>query len=307
MEKSNLNNEQETYLAQWMEGDLSDAELAKYVLEEDITFYKKLRLGTEVLRPLEDITFTSIQNKIAANKKTKSSRKRNLQWGIAVAASLVLFVTSYFFLQDHMVTIDTSFSEQKTIQLVDGSEVMLNAKTQMSYNEKEWIENRELQLDGEAYFKVQKGNTFTVVTSNGTVEVLGTEFNVKTTLDYFEVTCYEGKVEVSNDDSSQILLPGMTLRRINGDPVEEGTSLQKQPSWIYGESTFKSVPLKYVIAELENQYSLTFNTTAIDDNLSFTGSFGHDNRNVALSTVFNAMRMEYSYNDQKVIVLRPYE
>ncbi len=307
MEKHDLNNEQEAYLAQWMEGALSDEELAGYIPEEEIAFYKKLRLGTEVLRsPGEDI-FLGIQQKINNKREVQLSRKSNLKWAIAAAASLVLFLTSYFFLGNDTIAITTSFSEQRNIELLDNSEVTLNAKTQLSYDEGEWEHHREVHLDGEAYFKVEKGSTFAVITDQGTVEVLGTQFNVKSTLDFFEVTCYEGKVQVSKDGEARILFPGMTYRRINGHPIENGRSTHKQPSWIHGESTFKSVPLTYVIAELENQYSLKFDTKAIDGNVNFTGSFGHDNEEVALSTVFNAMRIEYSYNDQKVIVLRPYE
>ncbi|MDC8004785.1 FecR domain-containing protein [Aureisphaera galaxeae] len=307
MEKSHLNNEQEVYLAKWMAGEISDAELAEHISEEDFTFYKKLRLGTELLRTPGTDTFSAIQEKITSQQKAKPLPRKYIRWTMAAAASLVMLFAGYWYVMNGDTTISTTFSEQKTIALLDNSEVILNAKTQLSYEERSWENNREVHLDGEAYFKVEKGSTFSVITENGSVQVLGTQFNVKTTLDYFEVTCYEGMVEVRNGGKAKVLLPGMTVRRINGHPLEDGRSSQEQPSWIHGESSFKSVPLTYVLAELENQYSLTFDTKAIDDSARFTGSFGHDNKEVALSTVFNAMRIEYSYNDQKVVVLRPYE
>ncbi|GAB5400172.1 MAG: hypothetical protein Aureis2KO_17570 [Aureisphaera sp.] len=307
MEKTNLNSEQETYLAKWMGGELSDSELAQYIPEAEINFYRKLRLGSDLLNDPGEETFMAIQGKIGEKSKVRSFGKRNIRWAMAVASSLLLFLASYFYFEDGSTVISTSYAEQKTVTLLDNSEVTINANTQLSYENDNWEERREVRLDGEAYFKVQKGSTFEVVTDNGNVEVLGTQFNVKTTLDYFEVTCYEGKVEVRSNGNAKILLPGMTVRRINGHPTEDGTSTSEQPSWMHGESTFKSVPLVYVLAELENQYSLTFNTDAIDDGIRFTGSFGHDNVKVALAAVFNAMRIAYSYNDQKVIVLHPYE
>ncbi|MBX2829007.1 MAG: FecR domain-containing protein [Flavobacteriaceae bacterium] len=307
MEKTNLNNDQEVYLAQWMAGEITDAELSKHVSEEDIAFYRKLKLGTELLSPPSEDSFAAIQDRIHSKGKVKPIRRKNIRLAMAIAASLLLFLASYFYFENGTTTISTSFSEQITIALLDESEVILNAKTQLSYDEGNWDANREVRLDGEAYFKVEKGSAFTVMTNNGSVKVLGTQFNVKTTLDYFEVTCYEGMVEVRNQDEARVLLPGMTVRRINGFAVEEGRSAQGRPSWLQGESSFKSVPLNYVLNELEKQYSLTFDTKAIDDSARFTGSFGHNNQEVALSTVFNAMRIAYSYNDQNVVVLRPYE
>ena len=75
--------------------------------------------------------------------------------------------------------------------------MLLNSKSTITFNKHNWDTNRTLELNGEAFFDVEKGNTFTVKTSQGNVSVLGTEFNVNASVDFFRVSCYEGKVKVS--------------------------------------------------------------------------------------------------------------
>jgi Fe2+-dicitrate sensor, membrane component len=65
--------------------------------------------------------------------------------------------------------------------------VNLNSSSQLSYSKNKWDSKREVTLNGEAFFKVSKGSTFDVITLNGKVSVLGTQFNVKQRENYFEV------------------------------------------------------------------------------------------------------------------------
>jgi len=51
------------------------------------------------------------------------------------------------------------------------------------------------KLFGKAYFDVDKGKTFTVKTDLGTVQVLGTRFDVESRDSIFKVVCYEGSVK----------------------------------------------------------------------------------------------------------------
>jgi ferric-dicitrate binding protein FerR (iron transport regulator) len=178
--------------------------------------------------------------------------------------------------------------------LEDGSEVILNSKSSVSYNAKDWENERELTLKGEGYFKVAKGETFTVITPNGSVQVLGTQFVVNSTRDFFDVTCFEGKVRViTNDNISHILLPGENIRKINGFETQNLDSEDDAPSWISGESTFKSVPLKYVIKALENEYNISIDASQVDTSILFSGAFPHNDTKVALQTVFGSLDIKY--------------
>lgn len=306
MKETNLNKTNENYLASWLQGSLSDDELKTLVSETEFESYKKLKRGIEVYELLErpvDASFEQIKNRIENKKKVV--RKINRSWYVAIAASIVLFVGMYGILGNDSVSELSNYGEQRTIVLLDGSEVILNSKSEITYNAKQWGNNRELFLDGEAYFKVKKGSKFTVNTNNGSVEVLGTQFNVNSKSDYFEVVCYEGKVSVSTGASKDgtVLKPNQNIRKINGNPIEKWQTKIKKPSWVYGESTFKSVPIKYVIIAMEDHYNIKIDDSKIDDSVIYSGSFTHDNLKTALKTVFETLNMRYTEKNDKSIEL----
>ncbi|MBO6607116.1 FecR family protein [Psychroserpens sp.] len=305
MIKQDSHNENNRFLAQWLAGDISDEQLKSLVSSEEFTAYTKIRKGLETIEAL-DAPIDSSLEQIKARMANNGGVVRSLQplrWVVGVAASIIVLFGMFTFLNNDTVSFNTNFGEQQTIALLDGSEVILNAKSTLSYNEDEWTSNRSIELDGEAYFKVEKGSTFTVNTDNGSVTVLGTEFDVNAFKDYFEVTCYEGKVRVESLNESFILVPGQTVRRINGDSANQWESTVGAPSWINGESSFKSVPITYVIATLESQYDITINSEGIDDSIIYTGSFTHGDLDVALQTVFRSLDLNYIEKEKGNIYL----
>jgi transmembrane sensor len=283
MEHQNLNTEKDTFLAKWLEGEISDTELRTLVSESDYSSYLKLRKGLEVSEQLNASTaesFDKIQQKISKKQQKVKPLYRN--WSIGIAASIVLLFGLFSLFGNEDVSFETGFGDHKTIVLLDGSEVIMNSKSKITYNEEAWQASRVLTLEGEAYFKVKKGSTFTVNTINGSVTVLGTQFNVNSTNDFFEVVCYEGKVGVKTLESDHILLPNTTVRKINGNLSQSSITQLLEPTWITGESTFKSVPLRYVISALEDQYDL----------------------NIALKIVFETLHIKYIEKDKRNIKLR---
>ncbi len=108
-------------------------------------------------------------------------------------------------------------AEKTAVELPDLSQVKLNAQSRLTFNKKSWNKKREVVLDGEAYFKVAKGSKFSVITKDGTVTVLGTQFNVKHRDNYFEVVCFEGSVGVEYKESSVTLKPGYSFLIIDGN------------------------------------------------------------------------------------------
>ena len=306
MEKQNSNSNDETFLANWLEGKISDAELKNRISEADYSSYLKMRKGFEVSNQLNASikdSFNKIKDK-TANKKTTVRKLHPISWSIGVAASIILLFGLFSIFTTDLITHKTNFGETKTISLLDGSEVILNSKSTITFNEVDWKENRQLTLDGEAYFKVEKGSTFTVNTNNGSVVVLGTQFNVNSKDDFFDVVCYEGKVSVNSNSLDYILLPTNSFRKINGSSSESSTTQLLQPTWIDGESTFKSVPIKYVIAALEDQYNIKIDSELIDDSTIFSGSFPHKNLKIALITVFDALKIRYNQKEIRKIKLR---
>ena len=298
-------NNKEYFLAKWLEGKLTDHELKQLVSSNDYQLYLNLRRGISNFELLEqplNSSLKKIKNRIF-NKRKATTIKINYKWALSIAASLAIIFGLYFLMPSSEISHSTAFGQQKVIELPDGSLVTINSKSTIEFNPDSWQSSRILNLSGEAYFKVKKGSQFTVNTSNGDVVVLGTEFNVNSSHNFFEVICYEGKVKVEKNSKAYILTPGKTIRKFNENKLEENFTNKNFPAWTTGESTFVSVPLEFVIKSIEKQYNLTVISDQIDITRVYTGSFTHNNLDVALTTVFKTMNIKYLKRDNGIIIL----
>ena len=162
---------------------------------------------------------------------------------------------------------------------------------------------REVNLVGEAYFKVEKGSQFDVVTWLGKVSVLGTQFNVKQRVNYFEVICYEGLVSVSYKGQVIKLPAGNTFKLIDG-VIIEGETKDSVPSWSEKNiSSFKSVPYSEVVKEFERQYNIKVETNNIDMEQLFTGSFINSDEELALKSITLPLQLKFNKTNNTTIVL----
>jgi ferric-dicitrate binding protein FerR (iron transport regulator) len=296
--ESKKNNE--TDLAKWLSGELSPAEKHAFEQSEDYKAYAKIINATEKLSDPaydEDEVLLQIKQQIASQPKV---RKLNIRYIYGVAASLILLVGLYFFLNNTTKPFQTDFGKQVAIILPDGSQVTLNSKTTLHYDKDNFINNRTLKLDGEAYFKVTKGSPFKVITNEGIVEVLGTQFNIDTNDDFFEVKCFSGKVKVTNDQKVEHILTKGNAHRTYDHMVTNWDFDPTNASWISGENTFTNTPLLQVIDALEDQYEIEIKNSETFKDEYFTGRFSNTNRDLALKTVFEAMDIAYELKNNTV-------
>ena len=298
-------NNKEYFLAKWLEGKLTDHDLKQLVSSNDYQLYLNLRRGISNFELLEqplNSSLKKIKNRIF-NKRKATTIKINYKWALSIAASLAIIFGLYFLMPSSEISHSTAFGQQKVIELPDGSLVTINSKSTIEFNPDSWQSSRILNLSGEAYFKVKKGSQFTVNASNGDVVVLGTEFNVNSSHNFFEVICYEGKVKVKNDHKEFILTPGKSVRKINENLEEEYLTTNSFPAWTKGESKFMSVPLEIVIRSLEKQYNLVIQSNEVDLTRIYTGSFTHQNIDIALASVFKTMNIKYLKKENGIISL----
>ncbi len=222
---------------------------------------------------------------------------------IASIFVIAIGIYSLFFL-NNSINIETAIGEKRTIELPDTSEVVLNAVSEITYNEKTWADKRELTLEGEAFFKVEKGSTFDVITTVGKVTVLGTQFNVKQRKNLFEVNCFEGLVAVTCEKETLKLLPGNIYRITNGKVISDVISNKEKPFWMDGTSYFKKVPFHEVVKELERQYKVIITVNQKDKNLLFTGGFTHKNLEEALESITTPLKLVYDMESPTKISFR---
>ena len=147
-----------------------------------------------------------------------------------------------------------------------------------------------------------KGSKFDVVTSGGTVSVVGTHFNVNNRDNYFEVKCFEGIVAINSNGKSQQLTKGVSYRIFNSE-VSSDSTFNSQPEWILDKSSFKSVPLYIMIEEFERQYNVEIKTENINIEKIITGGFVHNNLEQALITLTVPFDLAYNQNQSNIITL----
>lgn len=294
---------QENYLAKWLNNELSEAELQEFKNSEAYKTYQKI---AETASNLQAPEFDSaraydaiLNNSNASKPKVVRMRPSVKVWRIA-AAIAVIFAASYFYINTLDENISTQFAERTEVTLPDNSEVVLNADTQISFDKDRWEKERNVKLDGEAFFKVAKGMTFTVSTDAGLVKVLGTQFNVESRKNFFEVSCYEGVVNVTYNNKDTRLTAGQSFLVIDGKIVDVNLVQGTVPSWIQSESTFKSIPLVFVLNELERQYDIKVTTENVDLTQLFTGTFSNTNLNLALESISTPTRIAYDVQGSKV-------
>ncbi|WP_421876199.1 FecR family protein [Marinoscillum sp.] len=289
-----MNPNDDTFLARWLNDELSAEERKEFESNPEYASFRKIVAGADSLQRPE-FDEAAIRNRIEQSKHTTGS---NMWWYAAAAcACLILAVTLAI---NWTTTLTSEYGTQLAYDLPDGSSVLLNAKSELRLKKWNWESDRSVRLTGEAYFDVEKGKTFTVVTYLGEVTVLGTEFNVTVAEGFMEVTCYEGSVRVNIGATESILAEGDRVTWLT-DRLTQTAVDWKVPDWKTGISSFQSIPLKYVVAELESQYGIEVNNLQLLDlTQPFTGQFPHDDVKVALSIVFEPLNLAYQQKGDQV-------
>ena len=248
----------------------------------------------------------NISDKLSSEThKTKTPAIRKLwAWGLAAAASLALL---FWFGSDAGKT--KTYAEagkHKEVVLPEKSVVTLNADSRMIYESESFNERRVLHLKGEAFFDVEPGSSFTVLTDEGIVTVLGTSFNVVARDGKFEVSCYTGKVSVArNAQNTVVITTGQQVSAENKNLRQENFDASSgNPEWIQGVFRFENQPLKEVIAELERQYDIHVQIEKGLEETAYTGLFESGDIDEALKLITWPLHLKTSKKGETIIISR---
>ncbi|MGJ8594023.1 MAG: FecR family protein [Aquaticitalea sp.] len=294
----------EDLIYKWLNHELTADELDAFKQFDDYDALIKLNTATQGFKASNFDASNELQLVLDRIESKKSKKLKWLPIAMSVAAVFVLCFGLYFYDTTTDSTYNTLTAQKQTIQLPDASTVTLNAMSELSYNTTNWDNNRTINLDGEAFFKVAKGSKFQVKTTDGIVTVLGTQFNIKQRNNYFEVVCYEGLVNVTSDTFDVNLSPENRFLMRDGKLIATEKETSSAPSWIDNYSRFKSTPYKIVLAEFERQYDLKIDLKSVDDSQLFTGSFTHDDLETALKSITLPLQLTYSKTNRTITLKR---
>ncbi len=290
-------------LHKWLNNSASETELEELKNSPEYADYIKIAEASSTLR-VPNVESETNYDVISThlNSRNKVIKLNLVRTFLKIAAVLAVVVAGYLYIDSLGTSIQTKVSEKHTFLLPDNSEVALNSNSSIEYNENSWNDQRELTLNGEAYFNVTKGSSFSVKTPSGIVTVLGTQFNVYSRGDKFLVNCYEGLVSVAYNDTLITLPAGTQLNLENGLMKNHSKINRTSPNWIASESSFDDATLQDVLKELEIQYPITITTEVSNVNNRFTGSFTHKNLNLALKSICDPLKLTYTIREESVTI-----
>lgn len=307
------NYSDDRFLARWLNGDLTPAELELFEQHPDYPVLKRI---TEKMDGYESPDFPvgksweKFQEKLpdisTAEGQIKPLRTRR-SWIYAAAASLLLLIGLWFLWKggnSSPTTYYTEVGQQKELTLPSGSVAFLNAKSSLSFSTHNWEKERRITLEGEAYFEVEAGAPFRVETEKGVIEVLGTHFSVNSRANWLEVQCFEGRVRVRPIQGPEHVLPaGQSIQvDANYGSKEREVEINASPTWLQGISQFSATPLWAVLGALERQFGIEIDASQIDTERLYTGSFVHDDVETALKMVLDPFGYAFDRQGQRVLL-----
>jgi transmembrane sensor len=188
---------------------------------------------------------------------------------ILLAASLITWVllkqtdTVQHSQLSQTVTKSTEKKEQKHLVLSDGTQVWLNAASELTYPPSFDGKARVVYLKGEAYFDVKNAERipFLIYTGNVVTKVLGTAFNIRAYPDQqdIRVEVKRGKVQVSKENKimatlnpgQAVMVPSITQEAVELKKVKE----EEVAEWTAGKLHYRDQSLKEILLDLERHFN----------------------------------------------------
>jgi transmembrane sensor len=232
---------------------------------------------------------------------------------LRIAAGLILLVAAsiginYLLSRKEIIRYQTA-GETKTIQLPDGSTVVLNRFSKLSIDEDFSNENRNVTFSGEAFFDVvpNAAKPFIIRLKNAQVEVVGTSFNVLAydSLEEAQVTVKTGVVKLSS---------AKTAREIRIQAGNKGTFDESKDelistlnndvnvmSWHTREILFEETDLKTVVATLNKVYNANLLLAAdVPDSCVVTVKFENQSLESVLRVLESTLNLTYSHKNNSI-------
>lgn len=304
--RKNITPEEELALEQWLQEENNRA-----VFEEAKNIHHLLG-GVKGMAPQKTQTqlWAAIDERLQKNKAP--SRRSAFTYFLLAAAAVLLLAVFWNLPQDVNPTpIQTQRGQITKIELPDGSNVILNAESQIRFQPETWSRKRHIELEGEAFFDVKKGSDFTVKTKSLSVLVLGTAFNVYARDDQSEVAVDKGRVEVmptemQNDTLKKILLEAGQVATLEkqGLRIHEMTSESIYFGWQNQHFVFQGLPLHRVFSILSRQYDVDIHYPQKFSEQKFTGSFEKQSLPAILDVISISIGVDYTTGSSGSVIFK---
>lgn len=209
------------------------------------------------------------------------------------------------------------YGKRSELLLVDGTKVWLNAGSRLAFPTKFTKKDREVFLEGEAYFEVSKNEQqpFVVHAADLDIKVLGTHFNVSafTADKNIETVLIEGSVVLRNSKSlawgkNEIFLKPYQKatfdKKNNNIEVKDDPNADIFIAWTEGWLQFSQESLKSVFTKLERYYNIEITTPYnFPSSEIITGKLDlKDSLEEVMMALSDVARLEYRISQNKITI-----
>lgn len=268
--------------------------------------------------------FQRIQKQISARTSSQISRILNLntmvRWAAAVVFAFVFGgLASYFIFNNSSNSCPSTYSEivapygSKTEMILpDGSKVWLNAGSKLKYPNDFNSDNRDIILEGEAFFQVEKNKTlpFVVNALGLEVNVVGTTFNVKAYESESTITTIlvEGKVVLESEkyhfENQVSLCPSQKAVFSKTDReivVADLDDVYSEISWKDNLLIIKGEELSDLVVKLERKYNVNFEFGSEEvKDFKFSGTLKDETIQQVLDVLKLSAPIKYKINGKNI-------
>lgn len=263
-------------------------------------------------------------------RKTVPAKRKNLYrawYGVAASLLIIGFLALHIFdpLGLSQIKIATGPGEIRTVVLPDGSTVILNGNSELSYS-KNWEKDnaRKVFFQGDGNFRITKANSlpnasegrkFLVLSGQSTVEVLGTEFTLHSRDEETKVSLHSGRVSFAVDKKGKgsnessldriILHPGEEAEysKVNNRIEKRKEDRNQILRWEKDGVQFKGVTLGQTLRYVKDIYGYDYvieNPSLL--NRKITGKFSNTNLNAFIKTVGSTLGITIDINEKKKVL-----
>ncbi len=266
---------------------------------------------------------------------------------LKIAASVVLIsslsILTYWqlFSSDLLVEmayneVTTQRGETKIVELSDGSKITMNAASKLRYPKKVTEENRNIFIEGGAYFQVNKQLASLLIHIDEIkAEVRGASFNVSAYHDEDEIV-----IAVEKGGSIKTIIPWVNLypatpskgadARQQSNPIDENSSIalivneeeyfsysrrirkfeqdkfeesREHFAWVDGKVFFNEIGVEKMLKQLSRTFDLDFGLSGcIDEKMTFSGEYDRNSLTAILNHTSEVMDAEYAVNEHRIAI-----
>ena len=282
--------------------------------EENQSEYKAIEASWQSTAEFGYKTFNTskawdkIDARIVEEKETKTfTLKPILKYAIAASIAIILGIGAFNFFKSNsnkFIAFTNDSEAVKTVELPDGSTIYLANHSTLKY-QADFKNNRNLELNGEAFFEVARDeqHPFIIQTNYGEVEVLGTSFNVNTKNDRAFVSVASGLVALRNDNES-IKLKANQAAYSDSKHVSKVTEVNLNfLSWKTGEFKFEDDEITKVVDDLKTVYdNEILISDGIDPNCKFTGTFKNQEIEHIIEAIALSCDLEFIIENDTIVI-----